>query len=194
MKHLHSFNSIHKTVKSEYWLRVKSACPSAHVEKLSSHWSDVHEIRFFENFPRKFKFDWNLAKIMGTLHEDICTFMVIFCWILVRMKTLSDKSCTENQNTHFMFKEFFQESCCLWDHVGKYCTAGQATDDNIIWHKRIACWITKVIIHTYTHKFLFCHGNNGYTNVPQCYIDTYIACHVHYKQYSKLRYGDWEPT
>ena len=25
----------------------------------------------------------------------------------------------------------------------KYCTAGQATDDNIIWRMRIACWIAK---------------------------------------------------
>ena len=30
----------------------------------------------------------------------------------------------------------------------KYCTAGQATDDNIIRHGRIACWITKA---TFTH-------------------------------------------
>ena len=25
----------------------------------------------------------------------------------------------------------------------KYCRAGQATDDSIIWHMCIACWITK---------------------------------------------------
>ena len=116
------------------------------------------------------------------------------------MKNLSDKSCRENQNTHFMFKEFFRESCCLRDHVEKYCTAGQATDDNITWSMRISCWITKVRIHTHTHTHmhththahthtcthshtynsLFCHGNNSYTNVSQCYTDTYIACHVHY--------------
>jgi len=63
MKHLHGFKSIHKTVKSDYWLHVKSACLSARVERPSSHWSDIHEIQFFEKFPRKFKFDWNLAKI-----------------------------------------------------------------------------------------------------------------------------------
>jgi len=58
------------------------------------------------------------------------------------MKNLSDKSHRENQNTHFVFKDFFRESCCLWDHVGKYCTARQTTDDNIIWSMRIACWTT----------------------------------------------------
>jgi len=26
---------------------------------------------------------------------------------------------------------FLRKSCCLWDNVEKYCTAGQATDDNM---------------------------------------------------------------
>jgi hypothetical protein len=39
--------------------------------------------------------------------------------------------------------------CCLWDNVEKYGTARQATDDNIIWHMCIACWITKA---TNTHS------------------------------------------
>jgi hypothetical protein len=43
---------------------------------------------------------------MGTLHEDLCAFMKIFCWILLRMGNLSDKSCSENQNRHFMFNNF----------------------------------------------------------------------------------------
>ena len=28
-------------------------------------------------------------------------------------------------------------------YVEKCCRAGQATDDNVIWRMRIACWITK---------------------------------------------------
>jgi len=40
--------------------------------------------------------------ITGTLHEDVCTF-VISLRILLRMKNMSGKSCRENQNTHFMF-------------------------------------------------------------------------------------------
>jgi hypothetical protein len=43
----------------------------------------------------------------GTLHEDLCTFMVISRWILLRMRNVSDKSCRENQNIHFMFNNFF---------------------------------------------------------------------------------------
>jgi hypothetical protein len=50
------------------------------------------------------------------------------------------KLCRENQNTHFMFNNFFSRmSCHLSDNVEKYDTARQATDDNIIRNMRIAC-------------------------------------------------------
>ena len=37
-----------------------------------------------------------------------------------------------------MFNNFFSKSCRLWDNMEEYCTAGQATDDNIIWRMRNA--------------------------------------------------------
>jgi len=45
--------------------------------------------------------------------------------ISFKMRNFSDKSCRENQNTHFTFSNFFFKSCRLWDNVGKYCRAGQ---------------------------------------------------------------------
>jgi hypothetical protein len=53
----------------------------------------------------------------------------------------------KNQNTHFMFNNFFffsRKSYRLWDNVGKYGTARQATDHNIKWRTRIASWVIKV--------------------------------------------------
>jgi hypothetical protein len=44
---------------------------------------------------------------MGTLHEYKYTFLIISHSVLLGMKNLSDKSCRENQNTHFMFNTFF---------------------------------------------------------------------------------------
>jgi len=42
------------------------------------------------------------------------------------------KSCGENQNTHFMFRNrFFSKIVSFLDNVEKYDTATQATDDNI---------------------------------------------------------------
>jgi hypothetical protein len=61
---------------------------------------------FFENLSRKFKFFKNVTSITGTLHEDLCTF-IICRWILCRMRNVSDKSCRDNQNTHFMFSNLF---------------------------------------------------------------------------------------
>jgi len=33
--------------------------------------------------------------------------------------------------THILYSMTFFKSCRLWDNVEKYCTAGQATDDNM---------------------------------------------------------------
>jgi hypothetical protein len=70
--------------------------------------------------------------------------MILSRWILLGMRNISYKSYRENQNTHFMFGKFFsRKSCSLCDNLEKYCTAGQATDDNIIRRMRFAWWINK---------------------------------------------------
>ena len=62
---------------------------------------------FFENSWRKFKFNKNLTRIMGILHENVSTFVTISRKIFRRMRNTLDKSCRENQNTRFMFSSFF---------------------------------------------------------------------------------------
>jgi len=42
----------------------------------------------------------------GTLREDLHTFMIMSGSVLLRMKNVSDKICKENQNSHFMFRNF----------------------------------------------------------------------------------------
>jgi len=66
----------------------------------------------------------------ATLHEDKYTFSIISRSVLLRMRNVSDKSCGENQNTHFVFGNFFFNSSLLWENVEKYCRAGQATADS----------------------------------------------------------------
>jgi len=46
---------------------------------------------FFENMPRKCKFQYNLTKITGTLHDDLRKFMVISRTILLTMRNFLDK-------------------------------------------------------------------------------------------------------
>jgi len=70
--------------------------------------------------------------MQGTSHEDQYTFMIISHSVLLRTRNVSDKNCTETQNTHCMFNNFFfLKSCHLWDNVEKCCRAGQATDGNM---------------------------------------------------------------
>jgi hypothetical protein len=53
--------------------------------------------------------------------------------------------------------------------VEKCCTAGQATDVDIIQRKRIACWIPKAIVtHTITMCNIYC--NDAYTKAPICNV------------------------
>jgi hypothetical protein len=53
------------------------------------------------------------------------------------MRNVSDSSCRENQNTHFMLSTFLPPKLChLWDNMEKYGTAKQATCDNILPHRK----------------------------------------------------------
>ena len=56
----------------------------------------------------------------------------------------------------------------LWDNLEKYCTAGEATDDNI-WRMRIACWIPKATDTLRICNNSFFHCSNVCANMPQCY-------------------------
>jgi hypothetical protein len=55
---------------------------------------------------------------MGTLHEALWTFLIISRWILRGLKSVSEKSFRENQNTFLRSKTFFPKSSPLCDNVG----------------------------------------------------------------------------
>ena len=70
----------------------------------------------------------------GTLHEDQCKFIIISRSFLLRMRNVSDIICAESQNTHFVFSNYFfvVENLAVCEIVwAPFCTAGQATDDNM---------------------------------------------------------------
>ena len=51
---------------------------------------------------------------------------------LLKIRNVSEKSCRENQSTHFVSNtfSFFLKSCLLWGNVEKYCRAALLADDN----------------------------------------------------------------
>jgi hypothetical protein len=90
-----------------------------------------------------------LTRMTGTLHEDQYISLIIYRSILLRMRNVSDKSCRENQNTHFMFKNFLPlENCAVYEIMGKNMYELDRPQMTIR-RMRIAYWILKT---TNTHS------------------------------------------
>jgi len=97
-----AFERVLKIAKSDYKLR--HACPSVRMEKFGIHWTDFYKI-WYLNFSKTCRenscFIQNRARITGTLREDQFTVLIISRLFLPRIRNVADKSCRENQNTHF---------------------------------------------------------------------------------------------
>ena len=77
----------------------------------------------FENlwkiYRENVRFFQNQTVITGTLHEDQNTFFIISLSVLLRMRNVPVKSCTENQNTHFVINNFFSKIVPFMRYCGK---------------------------------------------------------------------------
>jgi hypothetical protein len=79
---------------------------------------------------------------MGTLRAELHTFMIL-CSILLKMRNVLDKSCTENQNTLSTLSDLFLKIMLFMRQCRKTLQSQTATDENIIWGTSTACWISK---------------------------------------------------
>jgi hypothetical protein len=83
---------------------------SVRMEQLSSQWTDFYEIWYLSIFRQSCEnihFFQNPTRIMGTSHVDLCTFMIISCWILLRMRNVCDKRCRKVKTHNFTFNKVF---------------------------------------------------------------------------------------
>ena len=106
---------------------------------------DFHKIWYssiFQQSIEKFQFSFKLDKITGTLHEDQYTIFT-YLSVLLRMRNVSDESCKEYQDTHFVFNSFLSEILTVYELMWKKKNgrSGQAIVDNIKRRMRTACWI-----------------------------------------------------
>jgi hypothetical protein len=60
-----------------------------------------------------------MPRIAGTLHEDLCTFVVIYVSVLLRMRNFSGKGCRKNQNMNLKFNDLFLENRAVYEIVCK---------------------------------------------------------------------------
>ena len=80
--------------------------------------------------------------------------LIISGRVLLRMRNFSDKSCTENQNTHFVLRNFILffvfvlENRAIYEiKLKKFVEQGRSRMTK--WRRLIACWIRKA---TNTHS------------------------------------------
>ena len=97
------------------------------MEQLGSRWTDFHEIWYVRICQK------SVEKIQVQLRPDknkgYFTWRPIYIFIISRpflltMSYVSDKSCRGNQNTHFVFSDFFFENLAVYDGKILYSRAG----------------------------------------------------------------------
>ena len=77
--------------------------------------------------------------------------MTISHWIILRMRSVSDESFRQNQNTFYVQR--FPESLAVFGIMSKCGAAGEATSDNTMWGTRVACRISKATLaHAHEHS------------------------------------------
>ena len=89
---------------------------------------------------------------MGTLHEVQYTFLIISHSVLLRMRNVSDKTCRENQNTHFIFSNSppLPHNCAVYEIMGKNFVEPERPLMTVrCMHS--PCWITKAT-NTYSEQ------------------------------------------
>ena len=83
---------------------------SVGMEQLGSDWKDFDEILYFSIFRKsveKIQVSLNSDKNNGTLQADLFMLLIVSRSVLFRMRNVLDKSYRENENTHFIYRNFF---------------------------------------------------------------------------------------
>jgi hypothetical protein len=77
------------------------------------------------------------------------------------MRNVWDKSCRENENTHFILNNFFSENRTVCDNVEKYSGDRGATNDVTTWRIALRTGLgtlyARMRMHTLTHPGTHMH-------------------------------------
>ena len=83
-----------------------SGCPSARIEQLGSHSTNFDEISISGKSVEKIQVSLKSDKNDGSFTSR-CMYIYNISFISSENKKFSEKSCRENQNTRFMYKNLF---------------------------------------------------------------------------------------
>jgi hypothetical protein len=101
------------------------------------------DIWVFRTSVEKIQVSLKSEKLNGCFTWRPIYILIITCSFVLRMRSVSDKRCRENQNTLCPYFFLLRKSYRLWDNVEKFGTAGQALDENTARLMRVACCIPK---------------------------------------------------
>ena len=80
------------------------------MEQLGSHWTDFDEILlvvFLRKSVEKFQVSLKSDQKTGTLHEDIFKFVIIFCQILLGVRSILGQIAEKKKRTFYVQYRFF---------------------------------------------------------------------------------------
>jgi hypothetical protein len=134
------------------------------------------------------KFDisvfFDVSRIFKLLYAK--TFSITSRSILLGMKNISNKSCSENRRkdvskirSDYILCSVtrFLKSCRIWVNEEKYYTAGWTIDENIICRMHFVCWLTKT---TDTHTQNVLHALFVHEWIGENYtMRSIIICTLH---------------
>ena len=106
---------------------------------------------FFSKSLTKIQVTSKSGRISGTLQEDHCTFVIISRSFVLIIRNFSEKLCTENQNTHFMFSESPPENRVAYEIMWKN-TIEQRRSQMAIQHGACATYAGYLNLQTHTRS------------------------------------------
>ena len=103
-------------------------------------------------------------------------FFIVSRSVLLRMKNVSDKSCRENQNTHFMFNNhsLLLKNRAIYEIMWKN-TVQPGRPHITIWRMPIECRITKAT-NTHTICSTYCFSTAQMVARIRLNVTLYIYC------------------
>ena len=120
--------SVFRRVRKDNFALSCHVCPSVRMEQLGFHCADFHEI--FRNSVEKIK-----VSLKSDRNKQYFTRRRKYIYDISLIYALNEncfkKSCTENQNTYFMFKNFFLK-IVLYEIMCNNIVKTQSADDNTV--------------------------------------------------------------
>ena len=107
--------------------------------------------------------------------------MILYRWILLRIRNFSGNGCRENQNTQCMFNNcWFFKIMPLWANVERYGRSRQATDDNTVLCRKKCSWHAGKLQQENRHTLITFNTYGFYMAIMVMQTHFSATLHIHW--------------